>query len=254
MAQLLSLIINLQSSPDRMATATSEMRQMGLDFERLEAFDGRPYQPDSFAQYDARAAIFMMGRNLNGGEIGCYKSHRNALKRFLQSDAKVCLVLEDDVKFRPGARPVLDWLLGRFENDAQWDLVNLCCRAGRCARLVAPVDGCDRNLMRSYFWPPMTTAILWSRNGAEDFLASSIRITAPVDLFMRRWVAGKKFAYALDRSIVTNSGARPVIDSGENQLPRKHMKGSTQRMIADARRDAVDYALAYYRMGLSWLR
>lgn len=254
MMQIISLVINLESSADRMVTATSEMKNMGLDFERIEAIDGRPHQPESFAQYDAKAAVFQMGRHLNGGEIGCYESHRKALMRFLQSDAAACLVLEDDVKFRPGARPVLDWLLARFENDAQWDLVNLSYPSGRFARLEAQVDGCERKLMRSYFWPPMATAILWSRKGAEDFLASSTRISAPVDLFMRRWSAGKKFAYALDRAIVTNSGARTVIDGGENQLPRKHMKGSTQRMIADARRDAVDYAHACYRMGLSWFR
>ena len=250
----LTLIVNLETSPDRMASATAEMLAQGLAFERFEAFDGRPHPLESYDQYDAKAAYFQMGRELNGGEIGCYLSHRKALAHFLQTGAETCLVLEDDLMFLPGARPVLDWLVATLAQDDRWDLVNLGKAAGRCARQELVMEDGGRRLMRSYFWPSTCTAVLWSRKGAADFLAASAVITAPIDLFTRRWVAYTNRGFALDRPIIINSGAESVLDAADSHLSRDHQKGSLPRVLADVRRETVDYALALYRMGQSWLR
>ncbi|WP_366525747.1 glycosyltransferase family 25 protein, partial [Planktotalea sp.] len=38
-----------------------------------------------------------MGRDVNGGEIGCYFSHIRALENFLETGAPYGFVLEDDM-------------------------------------------------------------------------------------------------------------------------------------------------------------
>jgi hypothetical protein len=172
----------------------------------------------------------------------------------LQTGAETCLVLEDDLMFLPGARPVLDWLVATLAQDDRWDLVNLGKAAGRCARQELVMEDGGRRLMRSYFWPSTCTAVLWSRKGAADFLAASAVITAPIDLFTRRWVAYTNRGFALDRPIIINSGAESVLDAADSHLSRDHQKGSLPRVLADVRRETVDYALALYRMGQSWLR
>src|SRR6056297_1087658 len=93
----LCLLINLDGSDDRLETASRALRAADIEFTRLSAFDGRALDMSSFAAYDATAARHYMGRELVGGEIGCYMSHLAAAQAFLDTDAEACLVLEDDI-------------------------------------------------------------------------------------------------------------------------------------------------------------
>jgi glycosyl transferase family 25 len=56
------------------------------------------------------------------GELGCYLSHVEAMRRFLASDAAFALILEDDVLLHDSLPAVLHGLL---QHAARWDMVKL---------------------------------------------------------------------------------------------------------------------------------
>ena len=53
------------------------------------------------ALYDCESARRRYRRDLCRGEIGCTLSHLSAMKAFLSTDERCCLVVEDDVLFSP---------------------------------------------------------------------------------------------------------------------------------------------------------
>ena len=84
---LLIQVINLATRPDRLALITSELHNAGLKFETQVAVDGQAIDFDS--------------KFLSNGEIGCFKSHVNSMRRQAATGAPFCLILEDDATLSP---------------------------------------------------------------------------------------------------------------------------------------------------------
>lgn len=80
--KLLIQVINLPSRPDRLALISSQLKDAGLSFEKLVAVDGK------------RAGF--QSNFLSMGEIGCFKSHVNAMRKQKEIGAEYSLILEDD--------------------------------------------------------------------------------------------------------------------------------------------------------------
>lgn len=184
-------LINLDGSDDRLQAATRQLDAAGLTFQRVPAVDGRKCAASDLPDYDPKLALKRHGRLLSGGEVGCYLSHIKALRLFLDSDAPMALVLEDDIAVGPHAKPVLSALVdylaaGQVDN---WHMVNLCRGVKRYASHLHAFDGAaqDHVLCRAHYFPDKTTAILWSRAGAQEFLRAATPIYAPVDHFLRIW-------------------------------------------------------------------
>ena len=96
-----AFVINLDDSKERLAHVTHELRNAGVDFTRIPAFDGRKVPTEQIEDYNPKAAMKALGRELSGGEIGCYKSHITALQKFLETDAEYGMVFEDDIEVNP---------------------------------------------------------------------------------------------------------------------------------------------------------
>jgi GR25 family glycosyltransferase involved in LPS biosynthesis len=80
-------VINLARRPDRLAKVSAELQSAGLNFDIQVAVDG---------QLDGYQSEFV-----SRGEIGCWKSHINAMREMVQKGASFSLVLEDDAVIRP---------------------------------------------------------------------------------------------------------------------------------------------------------
>ncbi len=216
MARLSTYLINLDDSHDRLAAAKALLDGIGLPFERLSAFDGRGLAAEDLPDYDAKAARKLTGRGLSGGEVGCYQSHLIAARRFLDSGATYGLALEDDLGVRPGALDSLQGLLDWFDAHPllRWDLANL---GAPVRRSFLPVKGCDWDnpLCHAFHFPVTTTAILWSRQGAEAFLTQGRPILQPVDHFLRAWVAGGRQGLAFRQALFPSRGEESLINQGK---------------------------------------
>lgn len=203
-------LINLESSQARLHSAQTELEKIGCSWDRVEAVDGRGRAAQDFASYDDGHARSWMGRSLSGPELGCYLSHLACIERFLASDAETCLVFEDDLFCHPEAGAVIGETLSWLNQSAAeaWQMVNL----GRPVKHYAsPVTrlaaGGDRALFRAHYFPDTTTALLWSRPGAEAFMQASQTIYAPIDHFLRVWNLEADAGYGFQDAPITTTGA-----------------------------------------------
>lgn len=180
-------LINLDRSPDRLKTASALLAGAGVSFERLPAVDGKTLDLAGLAQYDAETAARTVGHALLPGEVGCYLSHLESLERFLATDARYSLVLEDDFNVDAGGfatlAAVLDWAR---DGDDAWHVANLSRPAKKFWRAARVLDVAPETvLQRAYYLPITTTALLWTREGAGAFLEGCRQITMPVDLALQ---------------------------------------------------------------------
>jgi glycosyl transferase, family 25 len=100
-AKFITLVINLDSSPERMSHMSTELARVGLPFIREQAVVGvnlSKEHPD-FSQWSHR---YLHGRLWSPREFGCYLSHIKCLQKFLELNAEYVLILEDDVLIGDG--------------------------------------------------------------------------------------------------------------------------------------------------------
>ena len=135
--------------------------------------------------YSAQAAFETRQSVLSAGEISCAASHIGILQRFLASDDKYALIMEDDVLFDPffhvGGLPKV---LAQLE----LDYLKLYARYFVPSRYVASVG---RWTFYRGSWPLLgTQAYVVSRKGAGQFLKyllSQPALGRPIDDMMDRF-------------------------------------------------------------------
>lgn len=114
-------LINLDRAPARLAKLDARLRAIGLPYQRIAAVDGKMLQfphPD----FSDLAYRLLHGRRRAPAEVGCYFSHIEALREFLNSDADHALILEDDIAFEPDFRQVMQAAIARA---GEWDILRL---------------------------------------------------------------------------------------------------------------------------------
>ncbi|MCP2039943.1 glycosyl transferase family 25 [Neisseria sp. HSC-16F19] len=205
-------LINLDGSDERLTQASEALAAEQVAFERVSAYDGRGIDPTSIADYNEAAALAYMGRTLKGGELGCYFSHLDCARRFLASDADFGVVLEDDMLPAPDLMAktsgFLTWLT---ENpSAGWYLINIGALKRKIFTPLHRIDG--HELARAHYFPMTTTGIIWSRAGAEAFVAQALPVYAPVDNFFRHWLTGNDKGLSVYPPLVAASGMESDID------------------------------------------
>ncbi|TRW94878.1 glycosyltransferase family 25 protein [Paracoccus sp. M683] len=106
-ARLAVYLINMDGATDRLAEMQARLDALGLPFQRLPGVNGRALQfpiPE-FSEWSYR---LLHGRRRTPPEIGCYLSHVNAARAFLDSQADLALILEDDASFDADLLDTLD--------------------------------------------------------------------------------------------------------------------------------------------------
>jgi len=213
-------LINLDGSGDRLASATAQLSAADFPAERIEAFDGRGRAVETLPGYDPRGALRHMGRPLRGGEVGCYLSHVAAARRVVESGAPMALVFEDDLALAPSGGETLRQALRCLQGyGGGWHLLNAGANRRKLTSLLALLPDGTR-LERAHYFPMTTTALIWSRRGAQAFLAQPLRIDAPVDNHFRRWLTVTDEGLSLWPAPVGTSGADSLIDAGAGRRSR----------------------------------
>ncbi|PID46943.1 MAG: glycosyl transferase [Proteobacteria bacterium] len=212
--KFITYLINLDDSAERLFGATQQLQVAGIDFERVPAFDGRNVQLADIKEYDEKASIAYMGRALGGGELGCYFSHIDCAKRLLQTDADYALVLEDDMTAPQTLLTSITEILDYLEAHAiDWYLINIGAHKNKISTPVKQFHA--HTLYKAHYFPMTTTGIIWSRKGAEAFLAytQTHSIFCPVDNFFRYWLTENNKGLSVYPPLTPPSGADSDIDS-----------------------------------------
>ena len=206
-------LINLDRATARRDAALAQLSALGLTAEIVPAVDGATLTPAQLAGYDRAGALAKSGRTLSAGEIGCYLSHVDCARRFLASGADHALVLEDDFKADPDFPALLHELTRHLSDTPGWDVVNLGNTAKRFAIVTAPIctEGRLWPLCRAHHFPVLTTALYWSRPGAQAFLEACFPILRPVDQMLKDWCIRSGRGLALAEPPIRDSGAESLI-------------------------------------------
>ena len=95
---MIAYLINLKRANDRLLSAKESFDKAGINFNLEVAVDGKdlslPHKNYSEVKYN-----LLHGKRTNFGELGCYLSHLNVLKKFLNTAEDWALVCEDDIEF-----------------------------------------------------------------------------------------------------------------------------------------------------------
>jgi glycosyl transferase family 25 len=216
-----TILINLDRSPDRLATMQREFSRAGLAFDRFSAVDGVDL-PGSVRPFfcDATGKVISP---LRKGEVGCYASHL-AVWQLIASGryGGAVLVCEDDMAIPEGFASFLSALLAAAQDG--WDIIRLSARAKRAVVSVRQIDGA-RSLVRFSREPPSAEAYLLTPGGARKLLAPGIRVR-PVDQDFRRPWAYNLQSFGVHPPFVGNAGfaAISIIDAMGGRIERKRRR------------------------------
>ncbi len=78
-----------------------------------------PYPNENFSDWSYK---YLHGRRWAPRELGCYLSHIQCLRNFLQTDAAYALILEDDVKLDDNIKEILE---SAIEHASGWNMLRL---------------------------------------------------------------------------------------------------------------------------------
>lgn len=180
------LLINLDTSTDRLSTSLNKLKQAGIIAERISAVDGRLFTDDERSRLTVwdKSAFF---KPLSGGEIGCFLSHLAAAERIVNEGWPRAVVLEDDFELHPDFKNLLD------------QIINSSCPLPDLIKLEGVLKGGEAvlrfpsgfKLVRHRRPPVRTVAQLWTLTGAKKFLAIARPLRRPVDVQLKHWWEGE---------------------------------------------------------------
>ena len=108
-----TFVINLARATDRRVHMARQFEALGAtEVEFFEAVDGRALDLDNAPLYDRQKRLDLYGIDLTPGEIGCYLSHYQVLRRIQNEGLERALVLEDDVVLHPRTFDVAERVAG----------------------------------------------------------------------------------------------------------------------------------------------
>ena len=214
-----TFVINLDGSDERLSLITENLTSLNIPFERVPAVDGRRFDVHALPEYNDRRAKTRYGRTLNGGEIGCFKSHIKCLQKMIDDDLPFALIIEDDMQAPDDFSQVLQECFDQLQTyDPNWHCVHFDAPS---YRYMLPVNDIGSGtLFHSFFLPSNTGCILWSQQGARSFLGSYFAkvISGPIDAEMRSHMTRTGKGYMIMPPPMTPRRLKSDIDSVTNRL------------------------------------
>lgn len=191
-----AIVINLVSASERMAFQKSQLEKLGIDYQRLEAFDGTnatALRPQDY--WDT------WQRPLRSSEKACFLSHRKAWE-IVAASGEPMLVLEDDAILSRNTAAFLK----QVEDAKHLDFVTLEVRGRKklIAKLTTKREE-DAPIRRLYQDRTGAAAYILYPSGAEKLLAKSERKCGLADAViaaayeLRAYQADPALALQIDR-------------------------------------------------------
>ncbi|MDY6459038.1 glycosyltransferase family 25 protein [Acinetobacter faecalis] len=216
-------LINLDSSTERLAQASAELKKHNIEFERISAVDGRKLDVKTYAGYNSIRSNAYTGRDLIGAEIGCYLSHKKALETFAQSENEFALILEDDLSLVNNFNDVLNKTMNYLHDHAvNWAVINVAANKKKLAKPITEIS--DHELLHAYYFPILALGLLWTKEGAKSFLSKMNEIYTPIDVEIQSWACKTGLGLSIYPAIVRPSGVESDIDANTIALKKDSLR------------------------------
>lgn len=210
------ILINLARAQDRREKMARQFTALGIDYEILEATDGRNLTPADRAWVDDEARRRITPYPLTDNEIGCWISHRRAMLSLIEGGQEMAAIIEDDADLTPDFSAALAAIEAMQE---PFDGIDLH-RNFKRGELFTPVRplGTDNRLGRVGYTHMNLTAYVMSRRGAQRFIVAASRFVHAVDKELHRYWDNGLDLYGLERPVAAqNDGGFSYIDETRHQ-------------------------------------
>jgi GR25 family glycosyltransferase involved in LPS biosynthesis len=177
------LYINLDRSPERREKIENCLNRFDLKYRRVRAIDANDLSDmEVSASHDPSYNPYGYFSNLKKAEIACFLSHKKALQEFLStSQDEFVVILEDDAEFIRDPKPVFRAIENKIKAAGEPILIKLFSRRdNKTSRLINLTPETD--LALPVLCPLNTSAQIFNRSGALQFLESTNRICLPIDV------------------------------------------------------------------------
>lgn len=122
-------LINLSTSPERLAKSQSRLAEQNIDFIRVEGVLGKDLSDEEINQhYSEEQNVTKYHTALTKGQIGCYFSHRKVWQLIAEGDADFAIILEDDFILQGDLVKAISCLT---KINFSWDLIKLAAYQSR---------------------------------------------------------------------------------------------------------------------------
>lgn len=177
-------VINLDRSPQRLARVSEQLQRLGLPWTRMPAVDARALSDEQRAALDEAGFRRKHGMPPLAGELGCYLSHVETMRRFLATEDRFAVVLEDDVLLRDSLPAVLEGLVRQAD---RWDMVKLSAvHRGTPVPYLEVAPGHQLAVMLSQCTG--SSAYIINRKAAQAYLQGLLPMSLPYDhVFDQGW-------------------------------------------------------------------
>ncbi|MES9898980.1 MAG: glycosyltransferase family 25 protein [Sedimenticola sp.] len=212
-------LINLDVDRERLLRMQRLLDHIGLSYTRLPAYTQKTIPEWIRSQFYGSDGVPY--GNLGDGEIGCYASHMEIMKRIIDDNIPdPILILEDDLEFTPGFVSLLG---GLTDLPMDWDIIRL---SNDPKSPFIPIKSIESNVELVTYWriPNNTGAYLINRKGAEKFLRAFNPKTRAIDEDMRRPWFHHMITYGILPSPVTSNvlGTSNINIIGQVTSPRNY--------------------------------
>jgi GR25 family glycosyltransferase involved in LPS biosynthesis len=175
--------INLDRSPERREKIESCLNKYDLQYRRVRAVDANDLSENEISTcHDPKYNPYGYFSNLKKAEIACFLSHKKALQEFLStSQDEFVVILEDDAEFICDPKPVFRAIENKIKAACEPILIKLFSRRDNKTSSLINLTP-EIELAVPVVCPLNTSAQIFNRSGALQFLESTDRICLPIDV------------------------------------------------------------------------
>ena len=208
---LRAYVINLAKNPQRWEAIARSAADFapGIELVRIDAVNGRAPEHAGREAADVPTFERLNGREMLPGEYGCYLSHLEALRQFLDDGSQYGLILEDDAAFEEGSEDRIRAIIDELPAFGAVKLVNH--RAKFLVELLSTSEH-DR-IGRTVHGPQgSAAAYLVTREGAQRLLDALSTMTLPWDVALEgAWHHGAEI-FSVEKNVLAFTEEREKSD------------------------------------------
>jgi glycosyl transferase family 25 len=225
-------ILNLERSTDRYQKCSLQLQKQGIEFERIDAVDGRNINEAVLAKLRCHD-YSKYHKPLTNGELGCYLTHLNVYREIINQQLDFALVLEDDVLIDTQLKDTLESLSDNSLNLPPWDLIKLSEYPIKRKALLTKAFGFFDLIVYNKI-PARTCGQLVSKSGAEKILINASEARRPIDIQIQHWWEMKLIVFGLKPYLIEpDLSYQSDIDDDQTErkkVPKNYLKLLTTRL------------------------
>lgn len=212
---IISYIINLDSSKERYDYVKDSIMSLGFPLERISAVNGSDLSEEEInSVLDAKSYKSYLRRLPKKGTIGCSLSHIKTWEKFLESNYEFAIIFEDDVSF--DANKLRIAIQELIENHHLWD-INIFEIFHRGLPLTVKQFNNSNKLVVYLTEVSHSGAYIINRKAARNLYNKSLPIKMPIDhYFTRSWELDLKFTGIENPRLVYQSFGDSDIETTKN--------------------------------------